>query len=448
MAHGPTPPACHHPQAGWRPSTRTLPTCRDAFASSRLAPLDNIRFVDELTETPAVLALGRPELEAMRGEVARVAAERPCWTNSQDWQAKVVDRALIALEQPRSHATKPRSGSRRALRVVREHLSAGSREPPASTMHITEIVFLSHPFAWEEEARSRPADQPAASWGGFDESQLIAMEREVSGLWADAVRGLGCDTCLVINWMPGLIDDGPSAELRAVAREHLGQRLIELPAVKPTNAVGEEIGRLMRKHGLQFDAATVRAVAWGQSTEGCVQWFASHFAAGLGLPRGFRLDYPRTFPDANFAMVGRFVESLSATDPPPPPSTSPSTARRDCMAHMFVSQAGQPFALIVPGVMHDAEPARKLLLRGPAGSLSFTTKANEPVEVEATPTDEFTQDGVRLFDFGLHLPNHTMTANKQEIDGAIPWNEVLYVWGRADYAALRAIVEATLEGQP
>ena len=118
---------------------------------------------------------------------------------------------------------------------------------------------------------------------------------------------------------------------------------------------------------------------------------------------------------------------------------------------MFVSQAGQPFALIVPGVMHDTEPARKLLMRGPAGSLSFTTKANEPVEVEATPTDEFTQDGVRLFDFGLHLPNHTMTANKQEIDGAIPWNDVHYVWGRAwdgGYAALRAIVKGTLEGQP
>ena len=72
--------------------------------------------------------------------------------------------------------------------------------------------------------------------------------------------------------------------------------------------------------------ATVRAVAWGQSTEGCVQWFASHFAAGL--PRGFRLDYPRTFPDAPFAMVGRFVESLSATDPPPPDGdvTPPSAA--------------------------------------------------------------------------------------------------------------------------
>ena len=90
-------------------------------------------------------------------------------------------------------------------------------------------------------------------------------------------------------------------------------------------------------------------------------------------------------------------------------------------------------------------------MRGPAGSLTFTTKANEPVEVEATPTDEFTQDGVRLFDFGLHLPNHTMTANKQEIDGAIPWNDVLYVWGSAGdggYAALRAIVKGTLEGQP
>ena len=42
------------------------PTCRDSFVSSRLAPLDNIRFDDDLTETPAVLALGRQELEGMR----------------------------------------------------------------------------------------------------------------------------------------------------------------------------------------------------------------------------------------------------------------------------------------------------------------------------------------------------------------------------------------------
>ena len=73
------------------------PTCRAAFAESRLAPLENIRFDDSHTQVPPGLELSTSELAELRGEVARVAAERP-WTNHRGWMGKVLDRAAARRE--------------------------------------------------------------------------------------------------------------------------------------------------------------------------------------------------------------------------------------------------------------------------------------------------------------------------------------------------------------
>ena len=66
-------------------------------AGSRLAPLENIRFDDSHTQVPEGLELSAGELAELRGEVARVAAERP-WTNHRGWMGKVLDRAAARRE--------------------------------------------------------------------------------------------------------------------------------------------------------------------------------------------------------------------------------------------------------------------------------------------------------------------------------------------------------------
>ena len=182
---------------------------------------------------------------------------------------------------------------------------------------------------------------------------------------------------------------GPSTQLSRAAREHLGdRRVVELFLARPTNAAGREAAAMMAVRGLKYDPQTVATEAWGQSTEGCVQWFASHFAVGLELPRGFPLRYSLTFPDAPFCMaVGGtdFVERIVVQD-------------SDVSAYVFRTAAGQPFALLVPGVMRDDQGARTIRLRAAVGAINFSNKVGQPLRVEAAETGEFTEAGEQLLD--------------------------------------------------
>jgi hypothetical protein len=361
-------------------------------------------------------------------------------------------------------------GRRGVLRSVWEHIGMGAaaaappqaQAQPQPLIVVDELVFLSHPFAWEEQAH----DGGERAWGGFSAEQLVAMERQVSDRWAGAIRSLGPTAALVINCMPSVKDEDlrqadqaaaaatvnasrASARLVAVARAHIGShRLVVLSGssqiggpdgapsgvVLPTSAWGREIRRLLQSHGLQYDPATVRAEVWGQSSEGCVQWYAARFAAALTLPRGFSMRYDLTFPDAPFAMVGQHVETLLACSCEPKAAES-NCSRRDVVAHTFRSKSEErPFAVFIPGVVLDDEPVRTIVLRAAANAVAFTNKASAPAAVEATGTGIWTAEGMEVFDFTVRLV---------EI-------EVVYVWGRSGpggYEALRDVVQHALDQQ-
>ena len=245
---------------------------------------------------------------------------------------------------------------------------------------VTELVFLSHPFAWELQGRNLGPDELEADnrWGGFSMAELIAMEQQVSSAWVPAVRALGRGAALLINHM--VSEDGvrrghsPSSQLSRAARELLGdRRVVELYLAPPTNAVGREVASKLAARGLKYDPRTVTTQAWGQSTEGCVQWFASHFAVGLGLRHGFPLQYSLTFPDAPFMMRGEFRERLTVQQAPHRQGTG------DVSAYTFLSATRQPFAMLLPGVMRDDQGPRTVRLRATAGAISFSNKRGEQV---------------------------------------------------------------------
>eukprot|EP01051_Picozoa_sp_SAG22_P018244 SAG22_NODE_3018_length_2021_cov_1.543704_1_plen_425_part_10 len=328
--------------------------------------------------------------------------------------------------------------------VVVTELAAGAGAAGAAPIVVPELVFLSHPFAWELQAEELGKDH---TWGGFTLAELIAMEQEVSARWIPAVRSLGRGAALLINHMVPeeevVHGSGPSSLLSRAARSHLGERqVVELYLAAPTNAAGAEAAEMLAARGVSFDPETVATEAWGQSTEGCVQWFASHFAVGLGLPRGFPLRYELTFPDAPFCMRGQFVERLPLRSSRSRSSSSFSPT--DVSAYLFRSAAGQPFALVVPGVMRDDQGPRQVRLQAPVGAISFSNKLGDPLAVGRVARHgegeggEWTAAGEQLCDWIFTLPNHT--ANRAG-DTEVPWDEVGFVWGRAGSTAAAGELE-------
>ena len=71
------------------------PSCREMLEAARLVPADAIAFNDEMSVTPANLALSVDELTAMKEEVEQVAAAQP-WANHRDWMGKAIERAIAA----------------------------------------------------------------------------------------------------------------------------------------------------------------------------------------------------------------------------------------------------------------------------------------------------------------------------------------------------------------
>ena len=70
----------------------------------------------------------------------------------------------------------------------------------------------------------------------------------------------------------------------------------------------------------------------------------------------------------------------------------------DVSAYVFRTAAGQPFALLIPGVMRDDQGARTIRLRAAVGAIIFSNKVGEPLRVEAAETGEFTEAGEQLLD--------------------------------------------------
>ena len=71
------------------------PSCREMLEAARLVPADAVAFDDELSVTPANLALSVEELTAMKEEVEQVAAAQP-WANHRNWMGKAIERAIAA----------------------------------------------------------------------------------------------------------------------------------------------------------------------------------------------------------------------------------------------------------------------------------------------------------------------------------------------------------------
>ena len=61
--------------------------------AARLVPADAVAFDDELSATPAALALSVEELTAMKEEVEQIAAAQP-WANHRDWMGKAIESAI------------------------------------------------------------------------------------------------------------------------------------------------------------------------------------------------------------------------------------------------------------------------------------------------------------------------------------------------------------------
>ena len=243
----------------------------------------------------------------------------------------------------------------------------------SSSDRLRRLVFPSHPYAWELQALRDPERAQTYRWFEFSMADLVAMERKVSSRWPQEVRKLGPHDALIINYFGGRppdaeLENGPIAPLLRAAREHLGDRYLILFGTPSKNEWGREIQRQLREKGYTYDPATVATESWGQSTEGCVANYAAHFAEGMGLPKGFPMRYELTFPDAPFAMTGKFLERVTLGD-------------SDVSLYLSEGKEGRPFAIFFPGLLRDGEANRYVEFAADPASVEFTNKKGEPVAV-------------------------------------------------------------------
>ena len=259
--------------------------------------------------------------------------------------------------------------------AVGETVVGAAAGEDSSPRQLERLVFLSHPYAWELVSARDPegVKKGKYNWFDFNSADLVAMERKVSSRWPWEVGKLGSNDALIINYFGGRPPDaelknGPIAPLLRVARERLGDRYLLLFGTPSKNEWGRKIQRQLREKGYTYDPATVATESWGQSTEGCVVNFAAHFAAGMGLPKGFPMRYELTFPDAPFAMTANFLERVAL-------------GNSDVSLYLSESKEGRPFAIFFPGVLRDGESNRYVELALDPASVEFTNKKGEPVTV-------------------------------------------------------------------
>jgi len=268
---------------------------------------------------------------------------------------------------------------------------------PRPARQLTRLVFLSHPYAWASQFHGNPAAAAKPRYGGFTGAQLVAMEQQVSRRWPEEIRRLGPDDALVVNGFPWggatvLADDGPGAPVLRAARERLGDRFL-LTCSEPGEAYGRQIVEQFSARGYALNPASLASEGWGQSFEGCLPRWAGGMAAGIGIPRGIPMRYELTFPDAPFAMTGRFLRRIAI-------------GGTDVSLYLFVAADGRPFGIFFPGIVRDTEPTRFALCSVAPGRVEFTTKRGEPVEL---------------------LPQDGTTAVPLHVDGR---GDPVYIWSR------------------
>ena len=234
------------------------------------------------------------------------------------------------------------------------------------------LVFVSHPYAWESQFVGRPDALAKPCWGGFTAAELIEMERRVSRRWPEEVCRLGPEDALVINgFNPNhakmIKADGPLGTIWEAGQKHLGDRCL-ITADSPGEAYGRKILEQFRARGYAFDPRTLVGEGWGQSFEGCLPRWAGGIAAAIRMPRGIPMRYAMTFPDAPFAMTGRFVERLAIGE-------------TDVYLYLLASKEGRALGIFFPGVIHDNEPRRFARLSLDLEQVEFSTKRAEPYQI-------------------------------------------------------------------
>lgn len=264
-----------------------------------------------------------------------------------------------------------RGESRVDAQVAAPPAGESSASRPASRL-LKRLVFVSHPYAWESQFVGRPEALAKPRWGGFTAAELIEMERRVSRRWPEEVCRLGLEDALVINGFNPhhakvIKADGPLGTIWEAGQKHLGDRCL-ITADSPGEAYGRKVVEQFRARGYVFDPRTLVGEGWGQSFEGCLPRWAGGIAAAIGMPRGIAMRYEMTFPDAPFAMTGRFVQRLTI-------------GQTDVCLYLLASKEGRPLGIFFPGVIHDQEPRRFARLSLETGTVEFTTKRAEPYEI-------------------------------------------------------------------
>ncbi|NUQ66096.1 MAG: hypothetical protein HUU20_26845 [Pirellulales bacterium] len=235
------------------------------------------------------------------------------------------------------------------------------------------LVFVSHPYAWETQFIGQTEALAQPRWGGFTGGELVEMERRVSRRWPEEVSQCGPETALVINgFSPDhaarIKADGPLGTIWEAGRKHLGDRCL-ITADSPGEAYGRKIVEQLRERGYAFDPGTLVGEGWGQSFEGCLPRWAGGVAAAIGMTGGIPMRYEMTFPDAPFAMTGRFVDRLRI-------------GQTDVYLYLLASREGRPLGIFFPGVIRDSEPQRFAQLCLDPEKVEFTTKRAEPYAIQ------------------------------------------------------------------
>jgi hypothetical protein len=246
-----------------------------------------------------------------------------------------------------------------------------SANPPVPRL-LKRLVFVSHPYAWESQFVGRPEALAKPRWGGFTAGELVEMERRVSRRWPEEVCRLGREDALVINgFHPNhakmIKASSPLGTIWEAGQKHLDDRCL-ITADSPGEAYGRKLLEQFRARGYVFDPRTLVGEGWGQSFEGCLPRWAGGIAAAIGMPRGIPLRYEMAFPDAPFAMTGRFSQRLAI-------------GQTDVYLYLLASQEGRPLGIFFPGVIHDQEPRRFARFSLDPEKVEFTTKRAEPHQI-------------------------------------------------------------------
>ena len=172
---------------------------------------------------------------------------------------------------------------------------------------IRQFVILVHPCAYE--AIHYPITDP-----------YRALEDAARKRWLRAIPCLPRSTFVVqVDYSQiSSADQLNQAFINRLGAGHvvrIAVKVVGSSAPGPLKEYYEEINQRIRQQmaaqGLTFNPATVKAVIWGQSFEGCASGYGSAIASYLGLKRPTRFDYHMSAPDAPFLLKATFLQTVA-----------------------------------------------------------------------------------------------------------------------------------------